>query len=136
MKTKAEQMRDDIKSVQKNMRFTKITCTRSIHGSNGHTFVGYSVMWNSVQNDAGGMGVDHELVLSDGEIAANGMTRQQAVLAQYMLARQVDIAAAESAMASGGISPSQCASIVNMAKDNYEKLIERLYREPSGNVPK
>lgn len=118
-----------VKKVKQNLRIVKVTCTRSVKGRNGDTFVGFSAAWDSVQNDPGGMGVDHELITSDREIAPNGFTLQEAKIAQYMLAMRVDIAAAESAVATNGISPEEGARLVNNAKANYQTLVNRAFPE-------
>ncbi|OHD26962.1 MAG: hypothetical protein A2Y38_08070 [Spirochaetes bacterium GWB1_59_5] len=116
-----------LKAVQDKLRVTKVVCTRAIKTKNGDFFVGFSAAWDTVQEDAGGMGADMVDALGDGEaaLAADtcGMTVREAKLAAYILGRMTDLQAQDNALAGGGISASEHAVAQTAVKRNYMKLM-------------
>ena len=121
-----EEARARLRRVRDGLRITKITCTRSVKGRNGDSFVGFSAAWSSVQDDAGGPGAD---VQPDAEeeaaYARQGLPIKDAKLARYMLAMECDLAALESAAANGSISPQYFKDAVKGVRNNYNQLILR-----------
>lgn len=122
-------MRDLLKRVKSNIRVTKVVATRSVKGKFGDYFAGFASGWDSVQDEPAGIGKDMEMLVSDDAVATNGMTLQEARVAHYLIAMHADIAAHESAMASGGISPQSCSDSVKAIKSNYNKLIQKYLKD-------
>jgi hypothetical protein len=121
-----EEIRARIKRVKSGIRITKITCTRSIKSRNGDSFCGFSAAWQSVQDDHGGMGADaHSEQGEDAAAAAQGLSLTDAKLARLLLSMECDIAALESAMANGGISPNYFTDSVKTVRSNYYQLIQQ-----------
>jgi len=127
---KTPNLPDDVKErlrrIRKGLRITKITCTRSVKGRNGDSFVGFSGAWQSVQDDHSGPGAD---VMADREddqtYAAQGLTLKDAKLARYMLSMECDLAALESALANNSISPNFFKDSVRGVRNNYNILVMR-----------
>jgi hypothetical protein len=120
-----------LRRVRNSLRITKITCTRSVKGRNGDSFVGFSAAWQSVQDDVGGLGADLMSSTSDDAVyAAQGMTLEDAKIARYMLALEADIAALESAAANGSISAKYFQDSVAGVKANYNRLVLRAMGVP------
>lgn len=115
--------------VSKGMRVTKITCTRSVKGPGGDTFVGYSAVWDSVQED-GGRGLD-EVHEAEGE-NISGFTPQEARVASLLLGMQADIAAYHNAGAGGCLSARYVEDAVSSIKRNYSNLIQDEFAPRSG----
>jgi hypothetical protein len=119
-------MRQRLRRIRNGIRITKITCTRSVKGRTGDSFVGFSAAWQSIQDDHSGPGAD---VMADPEddraYAEQGLTLKDAKLARYMLSMECDIAALESGLANGTITPSYFSDTVRGVKNNYEQLILR-----------
>ena len=115
-----------IRSIRDRMRVTKVVCTRAIKTKNGDFFAGFSAAWDSIQEDAGGMGADLIDAHDPGEAAlANsmGMTLKEARVAGYILAMQTDLQAQDHALAGGGISKSDHDRAQQAVKRNYTKLM-------------
>lgn len=122
-----------LRNVRSKIRITKITCTRSVKGRNGDSFVGFSAAWQSVQDDHGGHGAD--LVGSseeDAVVASQGMSLEEAKLARYMLAMECDLAALESAAANGSISSKYFQDAVAGIRANYNRLVLRALNAEDG----
>lgn len=115
-----------LRRVRSGIRITKITCTRSVKGRSGDSFVGFSAAWQSIQDDSGGQGADL-MASSDDEAAyaRQGMTLEDAKIARYMLSMEADLAALESAAANGSISPKYFQDSVAGVKANYNRLVLR-----------
>lgn len=121
-----EEIRQRLRRIRDGIRIVKITCTRAVKGRNGDSFVGFSAMWQSVQDDHGGPGAD--LQPSNEEERASleqGISLKDARVARYMLAMECDIAALESAVANGSISPSYFHDSVRGVRENYNRFILR-----------
>lgn len=124
-KTKDE-IREHLRRIRSGIRVTKITCTRSIKGRTGDSFVGFSAAWQSVQDDHGGPGADvGPSVSEDAVAAAQGLTLKDAKLARYMLSMECDLAALESGLANGTITPGYFEDAMRGVKSNYEQFILR-----------
>lgn len=131
--TKAEIL-ERLRRVRNGLRITKITCTRSVKGRNGDSFVGYSAAWQSVQDDSGGPGADVQAGPEEDRAYANqGMRIEDAKIARYMLAMEADIAALESAAANGSISPRLYQDSVASVKANYNRFVLRAMGVPSND---
>lgn len=123
--SKAE-IEERLRRIRKGLRITKITCTRSIKGRNGDTFVGFSAAWQSVQDDHGGPGADVMATATDDQVyAAQGMPLKDAKIARQMLAMECDLAALESALANGTISPNYFKDAARGVKNNYNQIVLR-----------
>jgi len=115
-----------VRNIRKGLRITKITCTRSVKGRNGDSFVGFSAAWQSVQDDVSGPGADVQASPEDdAAYAEQGMTLKDAKLARYILSMECDVAALESAASNGSITPGYFADAVKGVKNNYKQLILR-----------
>lgn len=116
-----------IRKVQEKMRVTKVVCTRSIKSKNGDFFVGFSAAWDTVQEDAGGMGADLVDALGDGEAQAAAMTcgmpLKEAKVAALILGMQVDLQTQEHALAGGGITSAEFEVAQKAVRRNYTKLM-------------
>lgn len=121
-----DEVRDRLRKIRKGIRITKITCTRSVKGRTGDSFVGFSAAWQSVQDDVSGPGADVAASQEDdAAYAEQGMTLKDAKLARYMLSMECDLAALESAAANGSITPGFFSDATKGVKNNYEQLILR-----------
>lgn len=121
-----EEIKEKLRKIRKGIRITKITCTRSVKGRNGDSFVGFSAAWQSVQDDHGGPGADVQADEEDDRVYADqGLTLKDAKLARHMLAMEADLAALESALANGSITPNYFQDAVRGVKHNYDMLVLR-----------
>jgi len=122
----SDEIKEQLRKIRKGIRITKITTTRSVKGRNGDSFVGFSAAWQSVQDDHGGPGADVQANPEDDRVyAAQGLTLKEAKLARYMLAMECDLAALESALANGSITPNYFKDAVRGVKNNYDMLVLR-----------
>jgi hypothetical protein len=120
------EIKERLRRIRDGLRITKITCTRSVKGRNGDSFVGFSAAWQSVQDDQGGMGADVGAEPEDDVVyASQGIRLQDAKIARYMLSMECDVAALESAAANGSISPQMFQDSVRGVKENYNRLVLR-----------
>lgn len=121
-----EEAREKLRRIRRGLRITKITCTRSVKGRGGDSFVGFSAAWQSIQDDVSGPGADVQAsAADDAAYAEQGMSLKDAKLARYMLSLECDIAALESAASNGSITPGYFADAMKGVKNNYEQLILR-----------
>lgn len=128
-----KEIQERLRRIRAGLRITKITCTRSVKGRNGDSFVGFSAAWQSVQDDHGGMGAD---LMPDQEeeeaMTGQGISLSDAKIARLMLSMECDLAALESAAANGSISSEYFRDSVRGIKDNYNRLVMRALGE-TGN---
>ena len=121
-----EQMAE-IRFVKQGLRVSKIVATRSVKSSRGDFFVGNSSAWESVQDDAGGMGADLIDAMDEGEqekaLCQRGMSLKRAKIAGLLLGMQVDIQAHTHALCGGALSESEFLSIVRGIKRNYAQAL-------------
>ena len=121
-----EEIKEKLRKIRKGIRITKITCTRSVKGRNGDSFVGFSAAWQSIQDDHGGPGADVQADVEDDQVYADqGLTLKDAKLARYMVAMEADLGALESALANGSITPNYFQDAVRGVKNNYDALVLR-----------
>ena len=117
-----EQMAE-ITYVKDHMRVTKVVATRAIKTGRGDFFVGKSAAWDSIQEDAGGMGADLIDAMGAGEqhqaAVEHGMSLKQARIAGLILGMQVDIQAATHALCGGAISEGDFNNAVKAIRRNY-----------------
>lgn len=115
---------DRMRQIRAGIRITKITCTRSVKGRNGDSFVAWSAAWQSVQDDQGGPGADVMATQEDDRVYADqGLSIKDARAARRMLAMEVDLAALESAAINGGISSSYYQDSVMAVRKGYTQAI-------------
>jgi len=119
-----DELKAAIANIKKNVRVTKVVATRAVKTKRGDFFAGFSAAWNTVQDDAGGMGADTDIVMDTSEIAQSGMTLQESKIAHNIIAMQADIAAYEAAFANGGISANEKDDAIKAIKNNYARLIK------------
>lgn len=119
-------LQERLRKIRGNIRITKISCTRSVKGRGGDSFVGFSAAFQSVQDDHGGMGADVMPDASeDAEMAEQGISLADAKIARLMLSLEVDLAALESAAANGSIDSDRFRDSVAGVKNNYNRLVMR-----------
>jgi len=120
------EIQERLRKIRGNLRITKITCTRSVKGRGGDSFVGFSAAFQSVQDDHGGMGADVMTTASEDEVLAEqGVPLADAKVARLMLSLEVDLAALESAAANGSIDSDRFRDSVTAIKKNYNRLVLR-----------
>lgn len=121
-----EEITRHLRRIKKGLKITKITCTRSVKGRNGDSFVGFSAAWQSVQDDVSGPGADVMSSETDDQVyAGQGLSLKDAKLARYMLASEADLGALESALANGSISVSYFKDAVSGVRKAYNTLVMR-----------
>lgn len=121
--------------VRSQMRITKVVATRAVKTKRGDFFAGMSAAWDSVQDDVSGLGADSGLMMQDSEMAASGMSVEDARVAHILLSMEASIGAWRAALTDGAISPSEFESRVSTIKHNTaEHLL--LATEPKAAVPK
>ena len=126
MSTK-EDLKDKIQRIRNNLKVTKVVCTRSVKGRNGDSYVGFSAVWNTVQED-GGQSLVFTGEEGDEVESVQGMDLTEAIIASHILAREADIAAHEHAAAGGNITGPYCKDAVAAIKGNYANLVVELLR--------
>ena len=132
--TKTE-IKERLRKIREGLKITKITATRSVKGPNGDSFVGFSAVYQSVQNDYGGAGADVLETPEDRQAyIEQGISLQEAKVARYMLAMECDIAALESAAANGSISAQRFQDSISGVKESYTRLILREMGVKNGRV--
>lgn len=132
----SQQEKDEIKAIRDGLRMTKIVATRAVKTRNGDYFVGMSAAWDSIQEDAGGMGADLIDALSEGELSLSmlqrGMDRRQARIASFILGMEVDLQATAHALAGGAISESDYQRATQAIKRNYAKMLAETVASKNG----
>jgi hypothetical protein len=124
--TSPDEVKEHLRKIRKGIRITKITCTRSVKGRNGDSFVAFSAAWQSVQDDHGGPGADVMATPDEDRVyAEQGLSIKDAKLARHMLAMECDLAALESALANGSISSDYYKDAVRGIRNNYDTLVLR-----------
>jgi hypothetical protein len=126
-----DEIREMVKRVKAGLRITKVVATRSVKGTRGDTYVGFSAAWNTVQED-GGHDLVHTGEESDQAESLGSMTMQEAIVASCLLAREADLAAHRNAMAGGNISQQHCSDAIQAIKGNYAKLLVQALSETNG----
>ncbi len=115
-----------IHRIRDNMRITKVVATRAVKTKNGDFFVGWSAAWDTIQEDAGGLGADLIGAQDEAEEALStqrGMTLADAKIADLILGMQVDLQALNHALAGSGISEEDHKRASAAVKRNYGQLL-------------
>ena len=120
------QLRQMIKRVASQVRITKVVATRSIKSKSGDHFVAFAAGWDTVQEDASGPGADVALVLSDRDLASNGFTLQEAMVAELLVAMKANIAVYRNARAAGSISADTYERAVRAVKNNFSLMVREV----------
>lgn len=122
------EQRELIEQVKSRMRVSKVVCTRAIKSKHGDFFVGWSSAWDTIQDDAGGMGADLITAMpsDDAQTAMeqHGMTVKQAKIATCILGMQVELQALMHALAGGGISETEYRNAATAVRRNYTNLLQ------------
>ena len=124
----ADEVRQVLANIKSRIRVTKVTATRSVKSPRGDHFIGFSAQYDSVQDDAGGMGEDLAGATASGEtdISAGAMTLKEARIAAALVQMQADISAIEHACAGGDLSRSQRDSEIQRIKGGFSRLIAEM----------
>ncbi len=109
--------------IRSSLVITKITCTKTVKSRNGDCFVGFSAAYRTFQDD--GVGDTHSSSTEDAVVAEQGLSLSDAKLARYALSMECDVAAYESALVNGGITPEFFRDIVRSIRNGYNQLILR-----------
>ena len=111
-----EALKNRIRGLQDSTRVTKITVTRSIKGRNGDTFISFTAVTDSIQND-------HDP--DSASELSNGIDLRDAELMALLLGVKVDIAAAKNALASGGMPDEEYKEFEKIVKANYASILRK-----------
>ena len=124
----SEDLKSKIQRIRSGLQVTKVVCTRSVKGRNGDSYVGFSAVWNSIQEDGG-----HNLVStgddSDEVNSIQGMDLTEAIIASHLLARECDIVAHQHAASGGTITASYAQDAITAIKSNYANLVIELIKD-------
>lgn len=119
-----------VRRVRRGLRVTKVVATRSVKTPRGDFFAGFAAAWDSVQDDAGGPGVDLDLVVDSEETAAQGMDLREAVVAHGLVAMQADLAAYRAALANGAITLVEYQETETAVTRNYTRAMQVALKVP------
>ncbi len=137
IKDLTDEQKAEIKRVKDSLRITKVVATRAVKTSRGDFFVGMSAAWDTIQEDAGGMGTDLIDGMSEGEMqsafVAQGMTLKQAKIATLILGMNVDLQAGMHAVGGGAISEAEYGTAANAIRRKYSGLIAAAAAGKNGN---
>jgi len=132
-----EEQMATLKMVKAGLRVSKVVATRAVKTKNGDFFVGMSAAWDTMQEDAGGMGADIIDGMGEGEqqsaIMRGGMTLKEAKIAGCILGMQVDLQAISHALGGGAINAAEHRAASNAIKRNYSKLLAEAVAGRNGN---
>ncbi len=104
----------EFRRVSAGLTVTKVVCTRSVKGSRGDSFVGFSAQTDSVQEDG-----TRDLAPTIGDRGGAGMSLRDARIAAMALGLQADLAAHQNAWAGGNISDDALVNSTRTIKSNY-----------------
>lgn len=107
------------------LRISKVVVTRSLKGSKGDGYVGFSAGWDTLQDDGGGGPV------AESAAPANALTLKEASIAAIILGRNVEVAAYRNARASNNLPSTYCEAAIKAVSHNYGQLLA----EVLGEVP-
>ena len=120
-------------NVKRHLRITKVVCTRSVKGSKGDHYVGFSAAWDTIQDDSGGASDLNSA--QDGDVENTnhgGMTLRESRMAALVVGMQADLAAHDHAAAGSNISTDQREDARRVIKANYTRLIVDVLRNGNG----
>jgi len=133
-----EEQRAEITLIKKGLRISKVVATRAVKTRNGDFFVGMSAAWDTMQEDAGGMGATLIDAMDEGEqnqaIVQGGMTTKRAKIAACILGMQVDLQAISHALGGGAISEADHSRASRAIKRNYGKLLAEAVAGKNGKT--
>jgi hypothetical protein len=119
-------IKNTVERVKGKMRITKVVATRAVKTKSGDFFAGMSAAWDTVQDDAGGMGADTDISVDTSDSASSGMTMQEAQVAHLLLSMEASIGAWRAALSDGAISESRFDSKVRDVKRNTLAHLSRI----------
>ena len=119
-------IKDTVDRVKGKMRITKVVATRAVKTKQGDFFAGMSAAWDTVQDDAGGMGADTDVSVDTDDTASSGMTMQEAQVAHILLSMEASIAAWRAALSDGAISENRFDGKVRDVKRNALAHLSRI----------
>lgn len=132
-----EEQKAEIKLIKDGLCITKVVATRGIKTKNGDFFVGMSAAWDTIQEDAGGMGADLIDAMGEGEMqiasVSGGLSTRRAKIAACILGMQVDLQATAHALGGGAITQDQFRVASNAIKRNYGKLLAEAVAGKNGS---
>ena len=106
-------MEDIIQKYKRQLKVTKIVATRAIKSRHGDNYAGFTATWDSLQDDN-----------PSGDDSQSPTSLEEARVAYLVLSMETDIAAYQSAWASGQITKEQLQGIVANIRANYITLIQ------------
>jgi len=128
-----EEKRAIVRRVRDGLLITKIVCTRTVKTPKGDVFVGFSAVWDNIQEDAG-PGTDLIGVLeedTDTAMALRGLPLDRDLkVAVYILGSEVDQAAHDRALAAGMISTAERNKANRLSSNNASLLISEALDKP------
>ncbi|MBQ73250.1 MAG: hypothetical protein CMJ67_10140 [Planctomycetaceae bacterium] len=127
-------IKDTVDRVKGKMRITKVVATRAVKTKQGDFFAGMSAAWDTVQDDAGGMGADTDISTDTADSAASGMTLVEAQVAHILLSMEASIGAHRAALSDGAISESRFDDKVKHLKRNALAHLSRILPKPEAQA--
>ena len=121
-----QHIKTTVERVKGKMRITKVVATRAVKTKSGDFFAGMSAAWDTVQDDAGGMGADTDVSTDTADSASSGMTFQEAQVAHLLLSMEASIGAWRAALSDGAISESRFEGKVRDVKRNTLAHLSRI----------
>jgi len=119
-------IKETVERVKGKMRITKVVATRAVKTKSGDFFAGMSAAWDTVQDDAGGMGADTDIAVDTADVASSGMTMQEAQVAHILLSMEASIGAWRAALSDGAISENRFDLKVRDLKRNALAHLSRI----------
>lgn len=121
-----QHIKNTVERVKGKMRITKVVATRAVKTKSGDFFAGMSAAWDTVQDDAGGMGADTDVAVDTADVASSGMTMQEAQVAHILLSMEASIGAWRAALSDGAISENRFDLKVRDLKRNALAHLSRV----------
>lgn len=131
-KPEKSEMQRIVNRVKSRLSITKVVSTRAVKTRNGDFFVGFSASWDSVQDDAGGMGSDLDVMVETEEVSKSGMTILEAQIAQQILNKEASVAAWRCALTEGAISEDFFEERLRQIKTNTSAHISQIFKNHGG----
>lgn len=119
-------IKETVERVKSKMRITKVVATRAVKTKSGDFFAGMSAAWDTVQDDAGGMGADTDVSIDTADVASSGMTMQEAQVAHILLSMEASIGAWRAALSDGAVSEGRYEAKVRDVKRNTLAHLSRI----------
>ena len=122
----AKRVADAIAGTAARLRITKVVATRTVKGSRGETFAGFSGAMESIEDPSG-------MLLDDAEhplVVGGGLTLNDAKLAHLILSMTADTQALDAAWAAGNITSDYRRDQVEATRKRYALLLRNLVLGP------